>query len=423
MGIRTVAVFSEADRYALHVKFADEAVCIGPPSSKESYLSIPRLIAAAEVTNADAIHPGYGFLAENAGFAEICATSGLTFIGPKPDAIAAMGDKALAKETMRKAGVPVVPGSDGVITDFEKGKRISSEIGYPVIIKATAGGGGRGMRIVREPQDLENAFRTASHEAESAFGNASVYIEKYLEEPRHIEIQVMGDRFGNVVHFGERDCSIQRRHQKLVEEAPSPALTQEIREAMGNAAVKGAKSVDYSGAGTIEFLLDKHKNFYFMEMNTRIQVEHPVTEEAYGVDLLKMQIEVAAGAKVRKSPTKPLWHTIECRINAEDPNYDFRPSPGRISALHFPGGFGVRVDTHAYDGYEIPPYYDSLVAKLIVKSRTREEAVEKMYFALDEFVVEGIKTTIPFHKKLMRNEQFRNGTFDTKFVESFDFKD
>ncbi len=423
LGVKTVAVYSEADRYSLHVKFADEAVCIGPPPSKESYLSIPRLIAAAEVTNADAVHPGYGFLAENANFAEICATSGLTFIGPKADAITAMGDKALAKETMRKAGVPVIPGSDGVIADFEKAKKVAGEVGYPIIIKATAGGGGRGMRIVRDPGEFENAFRTASHEAETAFGNPSVYLEKYLEEPRHIEIQVMGDRFGNVLHFGERDCSIQRRHQKLVEEAPSPALTPEIREAMGMAAVKGSKSVNYLGAGTIEFLLDKHKNFYFMEMNTRIQVEHPVTEEAYGVDLLKMQVEVAAGIKLKKASAKPLWHVIECRINAEDPNFDFRPSPGKISTLHIPGGFGVRVDSHAYDGYEIPPYYDSLVAKLIVKSRTREEAIEKMYFALDEFVVEGIKTTIPFHKKLMRNEQFRRGTFDTKFVETFDFKD
>ncbi len=423
LGIKTVAVYSEADRYSLHVKFADEAVCIGPPPSKESYLSIPRLIAAAEVTNADAIHPGYGFLAENANFAEICATSGLTFIGPKSDAISAMGDKALAKETMRKAGVPVVPGSDGVITDFNEAKKIAGEIGYPIIIKATAGGGGRGMRIVREAGDLENAFRTASHEAETAFGNPSVYIEKYLEEPRHIEIQVMGDRYGNVIHFGERDCSIQRRHQKLVEEAPSPALTPELREAMGAAAVKGSKSVNYLGAGTIEFLLDKHKHFYFMEMNTRIQVEHPVTEEVYGVDLVKMQIEVAAGQRLKKTKPKPQWHAIECRINAEDPDYDFRPSPGKITTLHFPGGIGVRVDTHAYDGYEIPPYYDSLVAKLIVRSRTREEAIDKMYLALDEFVVEGIKTTIPFHKKLMRDEKFRSGKFDTKFVETFDFKE
>ncbi|HWP81416.1 MAG TPA: acetyl-CoA carboxylase biotin carboxylase subunit [Bacteroidota bacterium] len=423
LGIKTVAVYSEADRYSLHVKFADEAVCIGPPPSKESYLNIPRLIAAAEVTGADAIHPGYGFLAENAGFAEICAASGLTFIGPKPDAITAMGDKALAKDTMRKAGVPVVPGSDGVITEVKDAKRVASDIGFPVIIKATAGGGGRGMRIVREAAELENAFRTASHEAETAFGNPSVYIEKYLEEPRHVEIQVMGDRYGTVVHFGERDCSIQRRHQKLVEESPSPALTAEIRDAMGNAAVKGAKSVGYTGAGTVEFLLDKNKNFYFMEMNTRIQVEHPVTEEVYGIDLVKMQIEVAQGKRIKRGVLKPQWHAIECRINAEDPAHNFRPSPGRVNTFHFPGGFGVRVDTHAYDGYEIPPYYDSLVAKLIVKSRTREEAVEKMYYALDEFVIEGIKTTIPFHQKLMRDERFRSGKFDTKFLESFNFAD
>ena len=422
IGVKTVAVYSEADRYSLHVRFADEAVCIGPPSSKESYLNVPRLMAAAEITNADAIHPGYGFLAENASFAEICGTSGLTFIGPSPDAISAMGDKALAKETMKKAQVPVVPGSDGVISDFNTAKGIATDIGFPVIIKATAGGGGRGMRIVRELGDLENAFQTASHEAEVAFGNPSVYIEKYVDEPRHVEIQVMGDRFGNVVHFGERDCSIQRRHQKLVEESPSPALTPELREAMGTAAVQGAKSVGYVGAGTIEFLLDKDKKFYFMEMNTRIQVEHPVTEEVYGVDLVKMQIELAAGERLKKGSLKPRWHAIECRINAEDPNHDFRPSPGKIVTLHFPGGFGVRVDTHAYDGYEIPPYYDSLIAKLIVKSRTREEAIEKMYHALDEFVVEGIKTTIPFHMKLMRNERFQSGQFDTKFLETFDFK-
>ena len=423
LGVKTVAVYSEADRLSLHVKFADEAVCIGPPPSKQSYLNIPSLMAAAEVTNADAVHPGYGFLAENANFAEICATSGLTFIGPRPDAITAMGDKSLAKETMRKAGVPVIPGSDGVISEMNGAKKIANEVGYPVIIKATAGGGGRGMRYVRDAGEFENAFQTASYEAEKAFGNSSVYIEKFVEEPRHVEIQVMGDRHGTVVHFGERDCSIQRRHQKLVEESPSPALTNELRDAMGAAAVKGAMSVNYLGAGTIEFLLDKNKNFYFMEMNTRIQVEHPVTEEVYGVDLLRMQIEVAAGEKLKKTKPKPQWHAIECRINAEDPNHDFRPSPGRINTFHFPGGFGVRVDTHAYDGYHIPPYYDSLVAKLIVKSVSREEAIEKMYYALDEFVVEGIKTTIPFHKKLMRNEHFRSGHFDTKFVESFDFRD
>ena len=422
IGVRTVAVYSEADRLSLHVKFADEAVCIGPPASKESYLNIPRLMAAAEVTNADSIHPGYGFLAENSNFAEICGTSGVTFIGPRPDAILAMGDKALAKETMRKAGVPVIPGSDGVIPDVKEAKSVAGDIGYPVIIKATAGGGGRGMRIVRDPAELENAFKTASHEADTAFGNSSVYIEKFLEEPRHIEIQVMGDQYGTVLHFGERDCSIQRRHQKLVEESPSPALTQEIREAMGAAAIKGAKSVDYLGAGTIEFLLDKDKNFYFMEMNTRIQVEHPVTEEVYGLDLVKLQIEVASGAKLKNGRPKPQWHAIECRINAEDPMHDFRPSPGKINTYHFPGGFGVRVDTHAYDGYEIPPYYDSLVAKLIVKSRTRDEALAKMAHALDEFVVEGIKTTIPFHQKLMKDKKFRAGIFDTHFVDTFDFK-
>jgi acetyl-CoA carboxylase biotin carboxylase subunit len=423
LGIKTVAVYSEADRYSLHVRFADEAVCIGPPASKESYLNIPRLIAAAEVTNADAIHPGYGFLSENASFAEICATSGLTFIGPDPSSIMAMGDKALAKETMQKAGVPVVPGSDGVVSDYNEVKRIAGEIGYPVIIKATAGGGGRGMRIVRDPGDLENAYRTASHEAEKAFGNPSVYIEKYLEQPRHVEIQIMGDLHGNVVHYGERDCSIQRRHQKLVEESPSPAMTPELREAMGAAAIKGAKGVQYHGAGTIEFLLDKEKNFYFMEMNTRIQVEHPVTEEVMGCDLLKLQIEVAAGERLKKLKAKPEWHAMECRINAEDPTHDFRPSPGKIVSFHMPGGFGVRVDTHAYDGYEIPPYYDSLVAKLIVKAKTREEVVEKMHHALDEFIIEGIHTTIPFHKKLMKNEQFRSGEFDTKFIEQFDFKE
>ena len=422
LGIKTVAVYSEADRYSLHVRFADEAVCIGPPASKESYLNIPRLIAAAEVTNADAIHPGYGFLSENASFAEICATSGLTFIGPDPSSIMAMGDKALAKETMQKAGVPVVPGSDGVVSDYNEVKRIAGEIGYPVIIKATAGGGGRGMRIVRDPGDLENAYRTASHEAEKAFGNPSVYIEKYLEQPRHVEIQIMGDLHGNVVHYGERDCSIQRRHQKLVEESPSPAMTPELREAMGAAAIKGAKGVQYHGAGTIEFLLDKEKNFYFMEMNTRIQVEHPVTEEVMGCDLLKLQIEVAAGERLKKLKAKPEWHAMECRINAEDPTHDFRPSPGKIVSFHMPGGFGVRVDTHAYDGYEIPPYYDSLVAKLIVKAKTREEVVEKMHHALDEFIIEGIHTTIPFHKKIMKNEQFRSGEFDTKFIEQFDFK-
>jgi acetyl-CoA carboxylase biotin carboxylase subunit len=423
LGIKTVAVYSEADHDSLHVKFADEAVCIGPPSSKQSYLNIPRLIAAAEVTDADAIHPGYGFLAENANFAEICASSGITFIGPRPDAITAMGDKALAKETMKKAGVPVVPGSEGTVSDITDAKKIAKEMGLPVIIKATAGGGGRGMRIVRSLEELENAYLTASHEAETAFGNAAVYIEKYIEEPRHVEIQIMGDQYGTVVHFGERDCSIQRRHQKLAEESPSPALTPELREAMGSAAVKGAKSVRYIGAGTVEFLLDKDKSFYFMEMNTRIQVEHPVSEEVMGVDLLKLQIQMAAGERLKKTQAKPQWHAIECRINAEDPATGFRPSPGKITSLHFPGGFGVRVDTHIYAGYVIPPYYDSLIAKLIVKSKTREEAIIKMYYALDEFIIEGIKTTIPFHKKLMMNEKFRSGEFDTKFIESFVFEE
>ena len=423
LGIKTVAVYSEADHESLHVKFADEAVCIGPPSSKQSYLNIPRLIAAAEVTDADAIHPGYGFLAENANFAEICASSGITFIGPRPDAITSMGDKALAKETMKKAGVPVVPGSEGTLADIDDAKKIAQEIGLPVIIKATAGGGGRGMRIVRSLEELENAYLTASHEAETAFGNASVYLEKYIEEPRHVEIQIMGDQYGTVVHFGERDCSIQRRHQKLAEESPSPALTPELREAMGSAAVKGAKSVKYLGAGTVEFLLDKDKSFYFMEMNTRIQVEHPVSEEVMGVDLLKLQIQMAAGERLKKTQAKPQWHAIECRINAEDPAMGFRPSPGKITSLHFPGGYGVRVDTHIYAGYVIPPYYDSLIAKLIVKAKTREEAIIKMYYALDEFIIEGIKTTIPFHKKLMMNDKFRSGDFDTKFIESFVFED
>lgn len=421
LGIKTVAVYSEADRYSLHVRFADEAVCIGPPPSKESYLNIPRLLAAAEVTNADAIHPGYGFLAENASFCEICTSSGVTFIGPDANAITKMGDKSLAKDTMRKAGVPVIPGSDGIVADVKDAKGIASDIGYPVIIKATAGGGGRGMRIVREESELENSFKTASHEAETAFGNPSLYIEKYLEEPRHIEIQVMGDRHGNVVHFGERDCSIQRRHQKLVEESPSPALTSEIRAAMGAAAVKGAKSVNYQSAGTIEFLLDKYKNFYFMEMNTRIQVEHPVTEEVYGIDLLKMQIRMALGERLKANQPKPQWHALECRINAEDPEHDFRPSPGKITDLHFPGGLGVRVDSHIYSGYEIPPYYDSLLGKLIVKAKTRAEAINRMRHTLDEFIIEGVKTTIPFHKKLMSDEKFQSGEFDTRFLDSFNF--
>ncbi len=423
LGISTVAVYSEADRLALHVRFADEAVCIGPPSSKESYLNIPRIIAAAEITNADAIHPGYGFLAENAAFAEICHTSGLTFIGPKPEMITAMGDKAFAKDTMRKAGVPVVPGSDGVVEDMKSLKEIAQSIGYPAIIKASAGGGGRGMRVVENENELEKAFQTARNEAEKSFGNPAVYIEKYIEQPRHVELQILGDSYGNIIHLGERDCSIQRRHQKLVEESPSTAVDQELRDKMGDAAVHGAKSVKYLGAGTIEFLLDKNKNFYFMEMNTRVQVEHPVTEMVTGFDLIKAQIEVAGGKRLSVKKLKPVGHAIECRINAEDPYHGFRPSPGKIQSLHIPGGFGVRVDTHIYTGYEIPPYYDSLLAKLIVHGRNRDEALDKMQSALEEFIIEGVHTTIPFHQKLMKNQDFRQGKFDTSFLTNFEMND
>jgi acetyl-CoA carboxylase biotin carboxylase subunit len=417
MGIKTVAVYSDADRYSLHVKFADEAVCIGPPQGKESYLHIPRLISAAEITNADAIHPGYGFLAENAQFSEICLSQGLKFIGPSPEAITAMGDKALAKETMKKAGVPVVPGSDGIVTDMKKAVEIAHEIGFPVMIKASAGGGGKGMRIVREESEFEKAFQMATNEAEAAFGNGAVYLEKFVEEPRHIEFQVFGDQYGNAIHLNERDCTVQRRHQKLIEESPSPIVTKELREKMGAAAVKGVKGVKYEGAGTIEFLVDKHRNFYFMEMNTRIQVEHPVTEEVMGLDLIKMQIEIAAGEKLRKKKFTPRGHAIECRINAEDPDHGFRPSPGEITSFHMPGGYGVRVDTHCYAGYKIPPFYDSMIAKLIVYAPNREEAIKKMHGALEEFVVEGIHTTIPFHRKVMENEMFKSGIYDTSFID------
>ncbi len=423
MDIKTVAVYSEADRESLHVRFADEAVCIGPPSPKESYLNIPRIIAAAEVTNADAIHPGYGFLAENASFAEICETSGITFIGPTALMISAMGDKALAKDTMRKSEVPVVPGSGGEIDNVINARDLAESIGYPVIIKASAGGGGRGMRIVRKQEEFEKLFQTARAEAESAFGNSGVYVEKYIEEPRHVEIQVLGDMYGNVIHLGERDCSIQRRHQKLIEESPSPIVDDELREKMGDAAIRGAKSVSYRGAGTIEFLVDRDRNFYFMEMNTRIQVEHPVTEEVTGFDLIREQIEIMNGKRLTRRKIKPIGHAIECRINAEDPNKDFRPSPGRITSLHVPGGLGVRVDTHAYAGYTIPPFYDSLIAKLIVHAPTREAAIKRMSIALDEFIVEGIQTTIPFHAKVMNNERFREGDVDTRFLETFTFKD
>lgn len=421
LGIKTVAVYSEADRESLHVTFADEAVCIGSVYSKDSYLRIPNIISAAQITGADAIHPGYGFLAENANFSEICTESDLIFIGPNAEMISAMGDKSFAKDTMKKNGVPVIPGSDGVITDLKEAVRLSHEIGFPVIIKASAGGGGKGMRIVLEEKDFEKAFVTAQSEAESAFGNPSVYIEKYLENPRHIEIQVVGDKFGNVYHYGERDCSVQRRHQKLIEEAPSPVLDDTLREKMGEAAVKGAKSVNYLGAGTIEFLLDKHHNFYFMEMNTRIQVEHPVTELVHDVDLIKEQILVAAGEKASVPPNITHGHAIEFRINAEDPARDFRPNPGKITSLHFPGGLGVRIDSHIYQDYTVPPYYDSLIAKLIIRAKTRKEAIARSKRALEEFIIEGIKTTIPFHLQVLEDLRFVSGNFDTGFLENFKF--
>jgi acetyl-CoA carboxylase, biotin carboxylase subunit len=422
LGIKTVAIYSEADRDALHVTFADEAVCIGPPPSKDSYLKIPLIISAAQITGADAIHPGYGFLAENANFSEICGESNIKFIGPSPDMIRAMGDKAFAKETMKKTGVPVVPGSDGKIKDKSDGIGIAHEIGFPVIIKASAGGGGKGMRIVWEEGEFEKALQTAQSEAESAFGNSEIYIEKFVENPRHVEIQIMGDTFGNIYHYGERDCSIQRRHQKLIEESPSPAVDPDLRRRMGEAAVLGASSVNYEGAGTIEFLVDKHKNFYFMEMNTRIQVEHPVTEYVKDVDLVKKQILVAAGEKIEKPSNGPHGHSIEFRINAEDPSDGFRPSPGKIQSLHFPGGYGVRVDSHIYQAYTIPPYYDSLIAKLIVWGKNRKEAIARGRRALEEFTIEGIKTTIPFHEQVLEDKKFVSGNFDTGFLETFEFK-
>jgi acetyl-CoA carboxylase biotin carboxylase subunit len=421
LGIKTVAVYSEADKDSLHVTFADEAVCIGPPFGKDSYLKIASIISAAQVTGSDAIHPGYGFLAENASFSEICFESNIKFIGPSPDMIRAMGDKSLAKETMNKNGVPVIPGSDGVIEDTDEGKRVAAEIGYPVIIKASAGGGGKGMRIVWNEKEFNKAFQMARSEAEAGFGNADVYVEKFLENPRHIEIQVMGDTHGNAYHYGERDCSVQRRHQKLIEESPSPAVDEVLRGLMGEAAVKGTKSVNYEGAGTIEFLLDKHRNFYFMEMNTRIQVEHPVTELVYSVDLIRQQILVAAGEKIESKPKKPVGHAIEFRINAEDPHHSFRPSPGKITSLHFPGGYGVRIDSHIYQSYTIPPYYDSLIAKLIVWGKNREHSLNRARRALEEFIVEGIKTTIPFHLKVLMDDRFKSGNFDTSFLESFNF--
>jgi acetyl-CoA carboxylase biotin carboxylase subunit len=420
LGIKTVAVYSDADADSLHVRFADEAVCIGPGPSRESYLNIPRIISAAEVTNAEAIHPGYGFLAENAHFAEICASCNLKFIGPSPEMITAMGDKSLAKETMRRAGVPTIPGSEGLLHEVKAATAMATELGYPVIVKATAGGGGRGMRVVREESELENAFRQAQVEAEAAFGNPAVYMEKYFEHPRHIEVQLLGDVHGNVFALGERECSIQRKHQKLIEESPSPVITPEIRQRMREAAVAGAKSVNYVNAGTIEFLY-QDGDFYFMEMNTRIQVEHPVTESVYGLDLVKEQIRVARGERLDHiNPNfKMRGHALECRINAEDPANDFRPSPGTIKYFHVPGGIGIRVDTHAYAGYKIPPFYDSLIAKLIAYGNTRAEAIERMERALDEFIIEGVHTTIPFHQKVMADHDFQSGNFDTKYVENF----
>ena len=419
MGIKTVAVYSTADKDSLHVKFADEAVCIGKPQGADSYLNIPRIIAAAEITNADAIHPGYGFLAENASFSQICADSGIKFIGPTPQMINSMGDKITAKETMIKAGVPVVPGSGGLLRDLDEAKSVAKEIGYPIMLKATAGGGGKGMRVVHSEDELEKAFTSAKAEAGAAFKNDGMYMEKFVEEPRHIEIQVAGDQFGTVCHLSERDCSIQRRHQKLVEESPSPFMTPELREKMGEAAKKAAAAINYESVGTIEFLVDKHRNFYFMEMNTRIQVEHCVTEEVTNFDLIKEQILIAAGRPISGRDYTPDMHAIECRINAEDPYNDFRPSPGKITVLHQPGGHGIRVDSHVYAGYVIPPYYDSMIAKIIAVARTREEAINTMYRALSEYVIEGVKTTIPFHLQLMQNEDFRAGNFTTKFLESF----
>ncbi|WP_400163902.1 acetyl-CoA carboxylase biotin carboxylase subunit [Brevibacillus sp. TJ4] len=421
LGIRTVAVYSDADREALHVKLADEAYCIGPKTSKESYLSIANIMSVATKVGADAIHPGYGFLAENADFAEICAACNITFIGPDPEAIIKMGDKSTAKETMKSAGVPTVPGTDGLVEDIAEAIRTANEIGYPVMVKATAGGGGRGMRVAVDDEDLEKAIRQAQNEAKTAFGNPGVYLEKFVEGPRHVEIQIMADKHGNVVYLGERDCSIQRRHQKLIEEAPSPALSPELRAQMGEAAVAAARAVNYHGAGTVEFLLDKHGKFYFMEMNTRIQVEHPVTELVTGYDLIKEQITVAAGHPLSftQDEVKLDGWAIECRINAENPAKNFMPSPGQITDYLPPGGFGVRVDSAAYAGYTIPPYYDSMIAKLIVWGKDRDEAIARMKRALEEFVVGGISTTIPFHLKVLEHEVFVGGDFDTKFLENY----
>lgn len=420
MGIKTVAVYSTADKDSLHVRFADEAVCIGPPPSNKSYLDIKAIVSVAEITNADAIHPGYGFLAENAKFAEICTKHDIKFIGPTADMINKMGDKATAKQTMREAGVPTIPGSDGLIDTVEEGILLAEKIGYPIILKATAGGGGKGMRIVRKTDEFQAMWDSAKQESGAAFGNSGLYLEKFLENPRHIEIQVIGDQYGKACHLSERDCSVQRRHQKLLEETPSPFMTDELRERMGTAAVKAAKYINYEGVGTIEFLVDHNRDFFFMEMNTRIQVEHPVTEEVINYDLIKEQIKVAAGIEITGTNYYPQMCAIECRINAEDPFNGFRPSPGKITVLHIPGGHGVRVDTHVYSGYTIPPNYDSMIAKIIVSARTRTEAITKMKRALSEFVVEGIHTTIPFHRQLMENKKFAEGDYTNKFMETFE---
>ena len=421
MGIKTVAVYSTADKDSLPVRFADEAVCIGPPESAKSYLSIPNIIAAAEITNADAIHPGYGFLSENEKFSKVCQEHGIKFIGATPEQISGMGDKANAKATMIKAGVPCIPGSVGLLKDVADAKKQAKEIVYPVIMKATAGGGGKGMRIVWKEEDLEELWDSARQESAAAFGNDGLYMEKYIEEPRHIEIQIAGDKFGSACHLSERDCSIQRRHQKLVEETPSPFMTDELREKMGKAAIKAAKAVKYEGVGTVEFLVDKNRDFYFMEMNTRIQVEHTITEEVINFDLIKEQIKLAAGEKISGKNYYPMMHAIQCRINAEDPDHGFRPSPGRITDYHCPGGHGVRIDSHVHAGYTIPPNYDSMISKLIVVARTRDEAILKMKRALGEYIIEGVKTTIPFHVKLMENEDFNNGNFTTAFMDTFKY--
>ncbi len=420
MGIKTVAIYSTADKDSLHVRFADEAVCIGPPPSSESYLDMAKVIAAAEITNADAIHPGYGFLSENAKFSRICEENGIKFIGASPEMIEGMGDKASAKATMIAAGVPCIPGSKGLLKDLADAKKTAKKIKYPVMIKATAGGGGKGMRVVWSEDEMEEHWNSARQESKAAFGNDGMYMEKFIEEPRHIEIQIAGDKYGNACHLSERDCSIQRRHQKLVEETPSPFMTQKLREKMGKAAVAAAKAVKYEGVGTVEFLVDKNRDFYFMEMNTRIQVEHTITEEVINFDLIKEQIKLAAGDKISKEAYFPQMHAIQCRINAEDPYNDFRPSPGKITEYHQPGGHGVRIDTHCYAGYVIPPYYDSMISKLITVAQTREEAIRKMERALEEYFIDGIKTTIPFHQKLMKDKKFREGDFTTKFMESFE---